>query len=1483
MSKKGVSLALLIVFAITNIMLPSAFGISISESSPLLRVGLLDSPNEIAEGKMGTDGYTYYEVSQDNTTTDASAPNWAGSGGITKTGGLTFDAVRFAGTAPIETEVSSKTRINNTGEAGYYEIWSGTQHALTTASNQYSINDGVKTAYTRSTSAAAKPDGETWEPATQIWSKLGDRVYLKKGENTIELYGSGTTTNQNFRLDLFKMKLIEPETPTQSPSTTQSATPSSQASAPVSSSSPAPSDDIAQGKESTNGYIYYEVTEKNTTTDALRPTWSTSGGITKTGGLEFDATRYAGTAEAGKIASSVTRIYNTGKAGYYEIWSGTQHALTTTANQYSVNGGNKVDYTISKSGATKPDSETWEPATQIWSKLGDRVYLKNGENTIELYGSGTTINQNFRLDLFKVKFMEETLSVPRGLPGEDGKLYYKQNAGSVSGSSIITTGNGGLAYSNGATFDSDWRGTLDLSSAPAGENYIEMSLYVDTAGTYQIELGNMYALATPIHLSVNGGSSHTITPDQTIGKKERWDACGTFDLKQGENKIRLISDSNSGYLRADTIAIKEQEAPAPSTAPKTAQEAADRITLIYEPIRDTAKLTFPTVDSAYKVEIASANPTGIISTDGTITRPAEDTKVKVQLRVINKTDASDTALTKELDVLITKTYTPPTGGNLQQAYQDYELKSKGAFVHYVPYLTSGYDGTITDIDELANTFDAEQFANDMEAFGVEYVVFTAWHARMLPLYPSEVSKRWRDDRRLIKQNKTYSDRDLIGDLITELKKKNIDLHLYIHPTDGHDFRDNGPGDNLLQDQELTGFNDATGGYEIWNTYINELINEMCKRYASDIKGVWIDGVNNKIQYERLKTTIRSYNPNMIIIENTGGNRTHAFPTTGLGDFHCWEVNNVLVGAGGLGMATVNPDIKADDGKTWPGTLNQVAIVLGDGWWSKDTSSEYPPADNQNDSKYAAKDVFLYNVLMASVSKGGGLLYAIGCGNGNGSDYSGGDIWGGGKEGGGNMYATMVKTEALMEPIAESIKNVKPGTAYVTKPGTWLSQYDWGVSTESADGKYVYLHVVTPPANGKTLSIQNTADGTILSSENATLLNTGEPVTLVKTSTGYNITLGENANWDKLDTVFKVERQDGVPSPSPSPSATPSVSPSVSPSTEPSSSPSASPSTSPTSTPTFRPGESINPPYFPSATPKPTVSPVVSPEPSISPEPSVSPSAVPEESKFEDIENHWAKKEITALAADGIIKGITETEFAPERSVTRAEFAALIVRALKLDAADPTNDFGDVPSEEWYASDVATVFKAGIMNGDDLGNFRPNDEITREEMAKVLVNAYQLKNVAEQSKEDTAAEFEDGECISSWAKEYIDTAVQLSLISGYEDNTLRPQEFVTRAQAATIIYRLLYSQILISLVLKETHECYVAALADSYLNPYKDTFSSNRKRGTCWFRVLLTLFYLFIAWSIATATATVAPTIGLLPIPMKPIISTCAGTEDEPAN
>ena len=391
---------------------------------------------------------------------------------------------------------------------------------------------------------------------------------------------------------------------------------------------------------------------------------------------------------------------------------------------------------------------------------------------------------------------------------------------------------------------------------------------------------------------------------------------------------------------------------------------------------------------------------------------------------------------------------------------------------------------------------------------------------------------------------------------------------------------------------------------------------------------------------------------------------------------------------------------------------------------------------------------------------------------------------------------MIEVRNYIEPIEESIKNTTPGKAYVSANNSWLDQYEWGVSTDSSNGQYVYLHVVTPP-NGKTLSIGEPEDDSVFL-KNGTLLNTNQPVTVTKTDTGYDITLQPDDNWDSVNTVIRLEREGNfeTPSPSPSPSVTPSASPSVSPSTEPSSSPSsspsASPSTLPSSTPTFIPGGSVNPPYFPSATPKPTVSPEVSPEPSISPEPSVSPSTVPEESKFEDIENHWAKKEITALAADGIIKGITETEFAPDQTVTRAEFAALIVRALELDGADLANEFSDVQSGDWYAADVAAINQAGIMTGDETGKFRPNDEITREEMAKVLVNAYQIKTGETVTGEGAVSGFNDSGLISEWAKEYVDAAVSLNLLSGYEDNTIRPQDITTRAQAATVIYRLLYS-------------------------------------------------------------------------------------------
>ena len=110
--------------------------------------------------------------------------------------------------------------------------------------------------------------------------------------------------------------------------------------------------------------------------------------------------------------------------------------------------------------------------------------------------------------------------------------------------------------------------------------------------------------------------------------------------------------------------------------------------------------------------------------------------------------------------------------------------------------------------------------------------------------------------------------------------------------------------------------------------------------------------------------------------------------------------------------------------------------------------------------------------------------------------------------------------------------------------------------------------------------------------------------------------------------------------------------------------------------------------------------------------------------FKDCADHWAKDNINDMYAKGFVNGISETMFAPDTNITRAEFAAMAVRILKLDQTDDIGTFDDVTTDDWFASVVETAYKAGIIKGSD-GLFRPNDNITREEMAVILMRVYSL--------------------------------------------------------------------------------------------------------------------------------------------------------------
>lgn len=170
--------------------------------------------------------------------------------------------------------------------------------------------------------------------------------------------------------------------------------------------------------------------------------------------------------------------------------------------------------------------------------------------------------------------------------------------------------------------------------------------------------------------------------------------------------------------------------------------------------------------------------------------------------------------------------------------------------------------------------------------------------------------------------------------------------------------------------------------------------------------------------------------------------------------------------------------------------------------------------------------------------------------------------------------------------------------------------------------------------------------------------------------------------------------------------------------------------------------------------------------------------------------HWAKNAIGALSAKHIIQGVSDSSFAPNQSVTRAEFAAMVVRAFGLTAKTKAA-FADVNDTDWFASAVAAANENGIVNGMNDHTFAPNQHIKREEMAAMIVRAYQVKagkSAAPSVQSKTV--FGDASLISSWAEEYVKTAVSLGILQGRDGNLFAPQDETTRAESAQVLFNLI---------------------------------------------------------------------------------------------
>ena len=171
--------------------------------------------------------------------------------------------------------------------------------------------------------------------------------------------------------------------------------------------------------------------------------------------------------------------------------------------------------------------------------------------------------------------------------------------------------------------------------------------------------------------------------------------------------------------------------------------------------------------------------------------------------------------------------------------------------------------------------------------------------------------------------------------------------------------------------------------------------------------------------------------------------------------------------------------------------------------------------------------------------------------------------------------------------------------------------------------------------------------------------------------------------------------------------------------------------------------------------------------------------------FYDLQNHsWAKASIEKLYNKGIINGKSDTSFAPDDLLTRAEAVKIIVLAFFDVKADAKCSFTDVLENSWAYPYVATAYELGVINGYEDNRAGANDNITREDFSVMIVRAASLAGVKLGTGE--ATEFSDGAAVSSYAKEAVAALSSAGIINGVGDGQFAPKNNATRAQAAKIV-------------------------------------------------------------------------------------------------
>ncbi|MEK4452562.1 Ig-like domain-containing protein [Paenibacillus sp. FSL L8-0506] len=181
-------------------------------------------------------------------------------------------------------------------------------------------------------------------------------------------------------------------------------------------------------------------------------------------------------------------------------------------------------------------------------------------------------------------------------------------------------------------------------------------------------------------------------------------------------------------------------------------------------------------------------------------------------------------------------------------------------------------------------------------------------------------------------------------------------------------------------------------------------------------------------------------------------------------------------------------------------------------------------------------------------------------------------------------------------------------------------------------------------------------------------------------------------------------------------------------------------------------------------------------------------------EFSDVANHWAKEAVNDMGSRLVIEGTGNGQFTPDQAITRAEFAAIVVRGLGLEMEQAATPFSDVKTTDWYNSAINTAFAYQLINGFEDSMFRPDEHITREQAMLIIAKAMKITalqtKLSVQSADVLLAPFTDSSEVSNWAISGVTDTLQAGIIMGRSSKGLAPKDDMTRAEVAEIVKRLL---------------------------------------------------------------------------------------------